>query len=336
MKVSRFLPLLTWALATQIALSADVEPAIKVKIYDPTETYGTKVDDQGRLRISPTTQHTIKTVVVSKQIAAGAQSTTEYTVPASNRAEFTLAYGGGTGAGTFSFQKHTAATTAFVTNGDFENGTQVTAWAAVTGSFTAPSPDSSSVQFQTGAASMRWIYLNSATQLERKQTFGTAQDFSGYRYIRARFYNDTVAATTRILRVILTAGAATRTYELSGTTGTAPFSNNTWVTLTGEIEAPTSFVGTFDPTAVTAISVFMDDAANRTGTVYWDSVELVDALDTLHKFYAGGTNISGTTVVPIMPARQLVAGDAVYVTIKNTSNQANEYTAVLRGVEYVP
>lgn len=324
-------------LGAALALAADVEPAIKVKIYDPTETYGTKVDDQGRLRISPATQHTIKTVVVSKTIAAGAQSTTEYIVPASNRTEFTLAYGGGTGSGTFTFQKHTAATTAFVLNGDFESAGQVTPWAAVTGTFTVPTPDSSSVQFFTGAASMRWTYVNSATQLERRQTLSPVMDVTGYRYIRARFFTDAPAAVVRIIRITLTSGASTRSYDLTGTTGTAPFTNNTWVELLGEIEAPTSFVGTtFDPTSVNAISVFMDDAANRTGTVYWDSIQLVDALDTLHKFYAGGTNIAGTVVVPIVPARQLVAGDAVYVTIKNNSNQSNEYTAVLRGVEYVP
>ncbi len=287
-------------------------------------------DGYGKLQVVVSeTSGTPVTVRLTASIAASVTTYTEYTVPSSDDFSVSSFYFGGAAAGRCTLAKHTTSTVTFVSNGDFENAGQITPWAAVTGNFTPPSPDSNSTQFQTGAASMRWIYTNSATALARRQTFGTAQDFSGYRYIRVKFFHDAPAATTRTISIVLASGTSTRTYSLSGTAGTSPFTNNTWVTLTGELENPTSSTGTnFDLTAITTITLQMQDAANRSGTVYWDTLRLEDQLDIKHRLY---TSTGDTVSAPLNPSETFLANETLYVIVRNLAATKNEFTAIAAG-----
>jgi hypothetical protein len=236
---------------------------------------------------------------------------------------------GGGGAGRSTLAKHTSANVAFIANGDFENAGQITPWAAVTGSFTAPTPDSNSTQFQTGTASMRWTYASSATALARKQTFAPVIDLSGYRYLRVKFFNDAAAGTTRTISIIVASGTPTRTYSLSGTLGSAPFTANTWITLTADLDNPTSSTGTgFDLTAVSAITLSMQDGANKTGTVYWDTLRQEDQLDVRHRLY---TSTGDTVSAPLNPVETFNAGESVYLIARNIGNTTNEFTAIWSG-----
>ena len=288
------------------------------------------VDGYGKLQVVISeASGTAVTRRITQNIATNTTIYNDYTVPGTSTFSVSSYYVGGTGVARSTLAKHTPSTVTFISNGDFENAGQITPWAAVTGTFTAPSPDSNSTQFQTGAASMRWIYVNSATALARRQTFTPAQDFSGYRYIRVKFFHDAPAATTRTISVILASGASTRTYSLSGTTGSAPFTNNTWVTLTCELENPTSSAGaSFDLTSISTITLQMQDAANRSGTVYWDTLRLEDQMEVRHRIY---TSTGDTVSAPLNPTETFLAGESLYLIVRNTGNTTQEFTAIAAG-----
>lgn len=288
-------------------------------------------DDQGRIFISPTTVGTKLSVVKVQTLSANAVNFQEYTVGAGLTLQATKFYAGGRGAGVAALIRHDAAVVNDVLNGAFESAPEVAAWAAVTGTFTAPSPDLSTVQKFLGASSMRWIYSASTTMLRRQQTFATAMDITGHRYLRVRFYNDGAVGTTRTLTIVLTSGTSTRTYTLTGTLGSAPFLSNVWLTMTCDLEFPTSTTGAaFDPSVITAMSVAMQDGAARAGTVYWDAFRLEDSLASLHRVYFG----AGTTApaIDILPSDDIPAGGTLYLYTANLTNSRNEFTTVLKGV----
>jgi len=288
------------------------------------------VDSSGNLQVvSVSAVGTSTTRRISQNIATNVTIYNDYTVPVGQTLSVSSYYMGGGSAGRSTLAKHTSANVAFITNGDFENGTQVAAWAAVTGSFTAPTPDSNSTQFQTGAASMRWTYANSATALARRQTFTPVIDLSGYRYLRVKFFNDAATGTTRTISIIVASGTPTRTYSLSGTLGSAPFTANTWITLTADLDNPTTSTGTgFDLTAVSTITLQMQDAANKTGTVYWDTLRQEDQLDVRHRLY---TSTGDTVSAPLNPVETFNASESVYLIARNIGNTTNEYTAIWSG-----
>jgi hypothetical protein len=274
------------------------------------------------------------TILSTGVLATSASVFYEYVVPVGQTLRLTQFYTGGVpsnssaGAVRAILAAHVAATVAFVSNGDFESAGQVAAWAAVTGAFTAPSPDSNGTQFQTGAASMRWIYTSSATAHERKQTLSPAQDMSGYRYIRVKFFNDAQVGTTRTITLTLATGTSTRAWSLSGTLGSAPFPSNTWVTLECDLANPQATTGTnFDITAVDSISLKMLDGANKSGTVYWDTVRFEDQLTHKHKIYSA----DGTTIQIITAPESYAATTALYLITKNTNNVASEYATAAIG-----
>lgn len=284
------------------------------------------VDTQGRMVIAPSPYAAVK-VHSTVTLATGTSLYYDYTVPSSNTLLATLFYAGGQGTGSAELISHVASATALLTNGSFENSTEVSAWAANTGNFTAPTPDSNSTQFTLGAASMRWTYSASVTALKRKQTFGTPQDFSGYRYLKFSFFNDANTGVNRTIGFILTSSSgATATYTVTLVAGTT-LPSNAWYSFQADMAFPTSSTGSgFDLTQITSIDLSMQDSANKSGTVYWDGVQFADSINRLHKVYFPA---SGTSALHI--DEKIPGNTSLYLLITNTSNGANEYTAVLSG-----
>lgn len=289
---------------------------------------GFLVAEDGTLKVVTTVVGEPLRVFSIGNLAAGATAMYEYTVPSGKTLKPSGFFVGGEGTLRGSLIQHVASAVAFVLNGDFESAGEVTPWAAVSGAFTSPSPDSNGTQFVTGAASMRWIYTASATAHTRRQTFAAPVDFSGYRYVRVRFFNDANTGTTRTLSMILTSGTATRTYSLAGTLGTAPFTANTWVTLECDLENPTSSAGTaFNITQVNAIALSFIDGANKAGTIYWDTVRFEDSLTPLYQIYSPTAE---TVAVPTAP-ESIAAGTTLYMRTKNIGNVVSEYGTFLVG-----
>jgi hypothetical protein len=290
------------------------------------------VDTSGRLKVVQAAAGGTQLVQrITKQIAAGGLNYIDYTVPSGKQWQVSLFYGGGDVPARHSLVKHDTAAFTVIPNGDFETAGEVTAWAAVTGSFTAPTPDSNGTQFKNGTKSMRWTYASSATALQRKQTFSPVQDFSGYRYLRVWFFNDAATAANRTISVVLTSGTPTRTYSLGPLAlGSAPFTANTWIELICELENPTTVTGTgFDITAVDSISLKMQDSANKSGTVYWDYVRLVDSLDIKHRIYSGADNTAPG--LNLSPAETFIQNETVYIVSKNTGTSKGEISTLASG-----
>jgi hypothetical protein len=296
----------------------------------------TLASNQAAIPVTIASSSGIATTIISQgNLASNATKFTEYVVPGAVSLKLTSFYTGGvavtaaTGSIRSALLIHDDTAVAFVLNGDFETAPEVAAWAAVTGTFTAPTPDSNGTQFVTGTKSMRWTYSSSTTALERRQTFSPAQDITGYRYIRVRFFNDAAADTTRTITVTLTSGTATRSYSLTGTLGSAPFTSNTWIVLECDLDNPTSTTGAaFDPYVVTALSLKMQDGANKTGTVYWDTVRFEDSILPKHRIFSA----DGSTVSVITAPESYVTGTKFYLRTKNTSNTTIEFATVATGV----
>lgn len=287
------------------------------------------VDSDGKLYIATGASGTKTTIRVTKALAAGVTNYFEYTVPGGDTLSLTTFYGGGENACRHSLIKHNAAGVQIVTNGDFESGAEVTAWAATTGTFTAPTPDSNATQIKNGSFSMRWTYASSSTALARTQTFGSAQDFSGYRYIRAWFYNDGATAANRTLTITLISGTPTRLYSTGALALGSGLPSNAWYELIFDMESPTSTTGSgFDMTAITGIRLTMQDSANKTGTVYWDYVRLVDSLDVRHRIYSAAGQ---TSALVLAPSEDFMAGDTIYLVTKNLGATKSEVTTITAG-----
>lgn len=297
---------------------------------------GLALDALGQLKVVLASPAGAAVTLISRgSLASGASTYYEYTVPAGKTLKLTSFYTGGApgnssaGAVRASLMLHTDSTVQFVENGDFESAGDVTEWAAVTGSFTAPTPDSNGTQFQTGTKSMRWTYSASATALRRRNTLTTKLDITLWRYMRVRFYNDAATGTTRTISIVLTSGGSTRTYSLSGTLGSAPFTSNTWITLTADLQNPTSSTGTaFDETQVDSVDLVMQDGANKTGTVYWDTLRMEDALDFKHLVYSA----NGSSVNVLVAPEAYPEGSKLYLRTKNTNNASTEFCTVSVGV----
>ena len=240
-------------------------------------------------------------------------------------------YAGGTGAGIGTLVKHDPLVTEFIPNGDMESITQVAAWTAVTGTFTAPSPDYSALQKFTNTGSQRWIYSSSATALQRRQTFTTPQDFTRHRYLTARFFNDATTAATRTISIVISSSSGgTRTYQLSGTAGLVPFVSNSWVLLQADLENPFASTGTsFDLTSITDISIRLIDSVNKSGTVYWDTIRLEDTLSVLYRCYFSANQTFSFSCDPV---EVFNAGEKMYIIQKNTGANIQEYSAMAAGV----
>jgi len=294
---------------------------------------GLNIDSNGNLRvISSTLAGTPINILSNGYLATSAVCYQEYVVPVGKTLRGIQFYTGGTpqnaasGACKAMLVIHDATANQAITTGDFETAGDVTAWAVVTGAFTAPSPDSNGTQKVSGAASMRWIYTTSATAHERKYTPAVAMNLSNWRYIRVEFYNDNQTGTTRTTSIVLTSGTSTRTYSVTGTLGTAPMLSNTWISILGDIDNPTSVSGTsFDISKITAVSVKFIDANSKSGTVYWDRLCVEDALMVKARIYSSnGSSVS----VPVAP-EAFEENTALYLKTKNVNNSDIEFCTVL-------
>jgi hypothetical protein len=283
------------------------------------------IDSEGRLRVTTGLIGTSVNIMSQGVLAAGAASYTEYTVPGGNTLELSTFYAGGSGAIRSSLFQHDATANALVLNGGFENSTEVSAWAAVTGSVTVTS---SSVQFQTSPAAMAWAYSGSGTAIQRRQTFSPILDLSVYRYLKVYFFHDAVTGTTRTISIVLGSGSATRTYSLSGVVGTAPFTANTWIQLEADLASPTADTAGFNIKEVDTISLRMQDANNKSGTVYWDDLRLSDSLNLRQRIYSLGQTFS----LDIAKPEQFAPGTKLYIQNRNTSAGTIEYFASAQGV----
>ncbi len=282
------------------------------------------IDSEGRIRVTNALPGTAVSIQSQGILAAGAGAYAEYIVPGGNTLEVDTLYVGGTGACRFGLIQHDNTQNSLVANGGFENGTEVTQWGAVTGNVTATS---SGVQFQTGAAAMAWAYTGSSTAIERRQTFSPVLDLSLWRYLRVYFFHDATTGTTRTISVILRSGSATRTFSLSGAVGTAPFTSNTWIQLECDLASPTADSAGFDITQVDGISLKMQDANNKAGTVYWDDVRLSDSLALKHRLYSLGQSVALNLNSP----QQFTTGTKIYIAIRNTGATSIEYFGCAQG-----
>lgn len=291
-----------------------------------------KVDSIGNITVSPLSQVPVWKARFTQTILSNASYWLDYTVPVKSGIKQLLA--GGTGSGTsgggrVSLYQHDSTAISVVTNGNFASSGEVTPWAAVTGTFTAPTPDFSTVQQFNGTGSMRWTYASSGTVLERKQTLSPAQDYSGHRYISAYFYNDATTAVTRTLSIKLTSGVSTQTYSVALVAGTT-LPSNAWYQMLFDLNAPTTVTGTsFDITQVSGISLMMQDSGNKAGTVYWDYVTKRDSLVLLYRLYFSGND---TKSIAIDPVETFVANDQIYLTILNTGSNSQEFSAQIGAV----
>ncbi len=283
------------------------------------------IDAEGRIRVTTALAGTSVSIQSAGTLSAGMASYTEYVVPTGQTLELTNFYTGGTAALRAGLATHDDTANSLVLNGGFENAGQVTPWAAVTGSVTATS---SGVQFQTGAASMAWAYSGSSTAIQRAQTFSPVLNLSTYRYLRVYFFNDAATATTRTISVVLGSGSSTRTYSLSGALGTAPFTASTWILLECDLISPTADTAGFDLTAVGTIALKMQDANNKSGTVYWDDVRLVDSLVLKHRLYSVGQ----TAILNFEKPEQFAGDTKLYLATRNIAATAAEFFTCAQGV----
>lgn len=243
-------------------------------------------------------------------------------------------YAGGTGIGRQGLYTYGAATTSVVTGGGFEAaGDCGTTWvwtsAAGTGSITQ-----SSAQAFAGTKSCALTFSNSnGTNAQGvKQTFGSPQDLSGWRYLTAQFYNVLSAGGTytRTISIILTDSSTnSRTFSVSGVSTSPPFSVSGWNKITGELVNPTSFSGVFDQTQVASVELRMADSANRAGTVYWDAVQLEATLTPIAPiFHLGNASFN----LAIDPVFVLNIGDTIIVSQQNNDTTRREFVALVGGV----
>jgi hypothetical protein len=309
------------------------EPAVALRSF-LVDRYGAPVgtDEEGLLYQSVKYPFPVQVLSKVGGINALSQSQIEYVVPAGKSYQITQIQSGGERDGSVTLYRQNLLATSLILNGGLNSAFDVSQWPRTNGTLSAPTPDFSTIQKFEGAGSMRWNYSASASLIQCRQTFATPQDFSIWRYLSARFFNDAVTGVTRTISITLTSiSGATRSYSLSGLVGSAPFLPNTWVKITGELEIPTATTGAnFDLTSITSIAVAMQDSANRTGTVYWDAVSFEGSLDIRQRVFF--PEKQSTPSIALVPALSLNAEDSILVVTKNLENQRGDFATFVRGV----
>ncbi len=241
---------------------------------------------------------------------------------------------GGRGAGKGCITKINTADSQLVPGGGFNSTADRNLWTYTglnAGAITAPSPDYSTVQSQEGTGSLRMIYASSDANRNHTMTYtwSTAQDMSLWRYVSARFFNDATTAVTRTVSVILTdINGATRFYSLSGTAGTT-LASNTWLQILGDLEIPTSETGTFDIYNVISIGLRWVDSGNKSGTIYWDNVTLLQSIDIIECIYVSANT---TSQLNLRPSKLLASGETLGLLIKNYDTSAKEFIITAKGI----
>jgi hypothetical protein len=266
-------------------------------------------------------------------INSGVTQYTAYT--ATQNLAFKQFYAAGTGIGQQRLFYYFPALTQYLTGGNFEVAGDVGTtwvWTSVGGTGSAAQ---SNVQAFTGTFSAAITFTNSSGNNAQglKQTFSSPQDFSTWRYVTAQFFNTVSAggAYTRTISIILTdSSGSTFKYDLTGSSTVAPFNASNWIKLTAELENPTSFTGTgFDITQISSIELRMADSANKSGTVYWDTVQFEAQLSLIIPiFHAANQSVN----VAIDPVAVLTTGNQIVIAQANADTTRQEYFALAGGV----
>jgi hypothetical protein len=307
----------------------------------PVVSSGSRVDLQldqnGRLLTSTAVTSSLPAATFSNQRAIPAGTTIYTGFTAAVKLAIKQFYAGGTGIGKQVLYSYAPSNTQLINSGDFETAGDVTNW-----------PYFSSGAGGTGSAALSTAQANTGTHSEAvtfttsdsnhingiKQTFGTALDISGWRYVTAQFFNTVSAGATytRTISIVLTdSNGSTRKYDVSGASNVAPFNASNWIKITGEIANPTSSTGTaFDPTSIASIELRMVDSANRAGTVYWDTARLEAQLTPVFPIYhPANTSFN----IPIDPVFVMNIADQILIAQTNNDSTKQEFYAVAGGVQ---
>lgn len=306
----------------------------------PTATTGQQlalqVDKNGRIIVS--NYSTVAPFQTFNQQSINSGITVYTSAIISSTIGLTQFYAGGTGIGKQALFKYTPSTTQFITDGNFESTGEVANWTISNPS--APdlgTKSYSTTQAYTGTGSVQLIFTKSDnTHNDRlTHTFSPSIDISGWRYITTQFYNTVSSGGAYTRTISITAydsGGNTRVYSRSGSSTTSPFNSSGWIKITGEIENPTSSTGTgFDPTDIVSIELKMTDSGNKTGTVYWDTVQLESQLVSIFPIYHIANSSFNITIDPVI---QLVSGDQIVIVQKNLDTARKEYFAFVGGVVF--
>ena len=291
-------------------------------------------DSEGRL---VTTQNVVSqlpsfSLFDRKVLASGATSYKQYTMT-ENTAVKEFHIGGRVSCEGF-MAKYSPATISMISG--FNSPSEVSQWTNTSsGSSATPSWTYATDQFLegTGSAKLTFTQSDGNNFPEITRIFSTPLDMSGWRYVSASA-RVTVAgggSQNRTIQIRLTSGTAIRIWNISGTTTTAPFNVEQWLTINGEIELPTSTAGSgiFDINNVGRISLRLQDGGNKSGSIWWDDVKLYASIDVKDKIYsADGT----TNQIMFDPISTFLTGETLLVAIKNTSSISGEVQAAASGV----
>lgn len=300
---------------------------------------GVQVDQYGRLLVASATISALPAASFSNQQAINTGVTYYATFTVSQKLAIKQFYAGGKGIGKQTLARYSSTATQYINSGNFElttdfgisTDTNKWYWTSVAGT---GSIARSNTQFYTGAYSAALTFSNSSGNNAQgvKQTFTSAQDITSWRYITAQFYNVLAAGGgyTRTISIILTdSGGNTRTYSVSGASTASPFNTNGWIKITGEIENPTSATGIFDATLVASIELRMNDSANKSGTVYWDTVQFEGQLSSQYPIYHAANTSFNLILDPVLVLNN---GDEIVIIQANGDTTRKEYFGLAGGV----
>lgn len=242
---------------------------------------------------------------------------------------------GGRGIGQASLLRYNESAIELAPGGGFNSEADVALWTnAGLGDSSALVWSYATDQFFAGTGSAKTTFTKSdaADRVGFKYTYSTPKDVSAWRYISSNV-RVTVAAggnTARTVSMILTdVGGATRTWQIAGSTTTAPFNTEQWHTILGEIENPTASTGTFDPYNVASIELRLQDGADRAGSIWWDNVRFLTSQTLIERIY---TKAEETFQLILNPVELFNTGEIIGLQYKNNDATSKEFTVTAKGV----
>lgn len=243
---------------------------------------------------------------------------------------------GGRGAGECTLAKYSPLTTEQIPGGGFNSSGNVSSWTLTgIGDSAVGSWSYATDQFTEGTGSAKYTFTKSDGNHypEITYTWSTPKDFSEWRTIQGKV-RVTVAAggnQARTVQIRATSGTAVRIWQITGTTTTAPFSTEQWLTVVGDIESPSATAGTgsFDSTQVTSVSLRLTDGGNKTGSIWWDDIKLIGAVNIIQKIYSPGQ----TTSLNFDPVVIFNTNDNLLLILKNNDSTTREFQCVAAGVD---
>ena len=242
---------------------------------------------------------------------------------------------GGRGIGQASLLRLDNSAVEFVPGGGFNSSSDVNMWTnAGNGSSALLTWTYTTAQFFEGSGSATLTFTQSDTNNfpAIRYTWSTPKDVSAWNQISAHV-RVTVAgggSQSRRVQIVMTdINAATRTWEIVGTTTTPPFNTEQWLQILGTISSPNSETGTFDPYNVSSITLRLLDGGNKSGTIYWDNVRFLESRTLIERIY---TSANDTFQLILNPVELFDTGDILGLEFKNNDTVAREYTVTAKGV----